>query len=231
MTSDEHGPRRGLGNPSYTIPLAEAQERERYFYLDGSALDQCSALFFMGRGMAVQAWRCRPDTCGCHLLASRLHAACGSPSPSRPCRSVHPDLNGRRVLAELLAQPLVTAVEEEAAGTPVQQRQDVRLAGLPPPMIPNSRELSPSTCYVLVRSWHLMGTTGCLEWMCPVVGRLQAHGSMPHAALEQRQATSWARHHALPHHAPCLPHSPLLRQARPARTGGLQAAGQGSPRV
>lgn len=85
---------------------------------------------------------------------SRLNAFKGAqctPPASRTCCSVHPDLSKQRVLAELLIHPLAAAVEEVAAGVAVEERQDARLQGLPPPMIPGVRGRAVSSCYRLVR--------------------------------------------------------------------------------
>lgn len=64
---------------------------------------------------------------------------------------MHPDVSKLRVLAELVIHPLATAVEEVAAGVAVQSRQDARLQGVPPPMIPGVRDRATSNCYMLVR--------------------------------------------------------------------------------
>ncbi|KAI7845940.1 hypothetical protein COHA_000486 [Chlorella ohadii] len=86
-----------LGNTSHVIPLADAAEKDDYFYMD----------------------------------------------------SMHPDPSKLRVLAELVIQPLAAAIEEVAAGVTVEERQDTRLQGLPPPMIPGVKDGSASVCYML----------------------------------------------------------------------------------
>lgn len=68
------------------------------------------------------------------------------------CCRMHPDLSKLRVLAELVINPLAAAVEEVAAGVTVEERQDARLQGLPPPMIPGVQDSAASSCYMLVRS-------------------------------------------------------------------------------
>ncbi|PRW61323.1 hypothetical protein C2E21_0337 [Chlorella sorokiniana] len=61
----------------------------------------------------------------------------------------HPDLSKEKVLAELAIQPLAMAIEEVAAGLVLQERQDERLQGLPPPMTAGTRDSASATCYTL----------------------------------------------------------------------------------
>ncbi|PRW61062.1 hypothetical protein C2E21_0336 [Chlorella sorokiniana] len=62
---------------------------------------------------------------------------------------LHPGPGGARVMAELMIHPLAVAVEEVAEGVQVEERQDPRLQGLPPPMIPHSPSIASSACYML----------------------------------------------------------------------------------
>ena len=63
--------------------------------------------------------------------------------------SVHPSPNGNIVLAELLIHPLQRALSESAAGIQPKRRDNAHLDRIPPPMIPNSPEKSPSFCAML----------------------------------------------------------------------------------
>lgn len=96
------------------------------------------------------------------LRTSPQSASPASPSPSCVC-SVHPDIQGPRVLAELLIHPLARAVLEVAAGLQPKRRADPRLDGMPPPMIPNSAQLASSTCFMLVSSL----VAGCCSGQWP----------------------------------------------------------------
>ncbi|KAL4421750.1 hypothetical protein ABPG77_009733 [Micractinium sp. CCAP 211/92] len=53
---------------------------------------------------------------------------------------VHPGPTGHQLLAELLCAPLIRALWETDIGLVVNERQDSRVQGLPPPMIPNERD-------------------------------------------------------------------------------------------
>ena len=58
------------------------------------------------------------------------------------------------MMAEALAGPLQRAVGEEAAansGARFTRRQDARLAGVPPPMIPGNTESPTTVCAMQVR--------------------------------------------------------------------------------
>ncbi len=63
-------------------------------------------------------------------------------------------------MAELVIHPLAVAVEELATGVQVEERQAPQLQGLPPPMIPNSPNLSSSACFMLVRG---VPSCGCMR--------------------------------------------------------------------
>lgn len=89
-----------------------------------------------------------------HPRAHCLHAHC----------RLHPGPGGARVMAELVIHPLAVAVEEVAAGVRVEERQELRLQGLPPPMIPHSPSIASSTCYMLVRFSACKNDTG---WHAP----------------------------------------------------------------
>jgi len=112
----------------------------------------CSTVCMRNQGRCTDVLaRCRE---GMALLTSLLNASfgdrCTIPA-SHICCSMHPDPSKLCVLAELVIQPLATAVEEVAAGVAVEERQDARLQGLPPPMIPGVKDGSASVCYMLVR--------------------------------------------------------------------------------
>lgn len=47
-----------------------------------------------------------------------------------------------------MIHPLAAAVEEVATGIEVEERQDTRLQGLPPPMVPGVHDRAPSSCYM-----------------------------------------------------------------------------------
>ncbi len=116
---------------------------------------------------------CMHTGCVCCYRCSQamaLHATCWPPHSTPAPRSMHPDPTKLRVLAELVIHPLAAAVEEAAAGVAVEGRQDARLQGLPPPMIPGVQDHAVSACYRLVR----------------IVGRL--YSQLLLAALAARQA-------------------------------------------
>lgn len=113
---------------------------------------------------------------------------------------LHPGAGGARVLAELMIHPLAAAVEEVAAGVQVEEREDPRLQGLPPPMIPHSPNISSSSCYMLVRG---------PSTVIPCSAGPHAAGPMPPIASGQS------------HIQVCL--------AGTAHAGGVQAAGQSCP--
>ena len=69
-----------------------------------------------------------------------------------------PEDAGQQVLAELLVAPLRRAIQEAAAGTQLQRRQDPRLQGLPPAMIPNNPVGATSVCAMLA-SFTELGCT------------------------------------------------------------------------
>lgn len=75
-----------------------------------------------------------------------------APACPRPAHSIHPGPAGHQVLAELVAGLLQRAAEEVAAGLVPAQRQDARVAGLPPPMAPNYEDRRSSLCLQLVRA-------------------------------------------------------------------------------
>lgn len=66
---------------------------------------------------------------------------------------MHPSNKGHAALAELLSEPLRRALHERQTGaalTAQDRRGDKRLDELPPPMIPNSLDETPSLCAMLV---------------------------------------------------------------------------------
>jgi hypothetical protein len=63
--------------------------------------------------------------------------------------TVHPDHSKLQVLAELVIHLLTAAVEEVVTGVEVEDRQDARLQGLPPPMVPGVHDRAQSSCYML----------------------------------------------------------------------------------
>lgn len=135
-----------MGNRSHIIPVAGAAERDMYFYQDTCVIcwictcrlvcDLCDCVWFL-----------QPDTTLFQYLQALL--VTGPTAPSR-C-SAHPDVPKLKVLAELVIHPLAAAVEEVATGIEVEERQDTRLQGLPPPMVPGVHDRAPSSCYMQVR--------------------------------------------------------------------------------
>lgn len=89
------------------------------------------------------------------LVASAPTHHAGTSCPHREC-STHPSDRGHQMMAEALAGPLGRAVAEEAAAAAgvVQRsrRDDPRLAGLPPPMIPGNTESPTTVCAMQVRA-------------------------------------------------------------------------------
>ncbi|KAL4431448.1 hypothetical protein ABPG75_006704 [Micractinium tetrahymenae] len=62
---------------------------------------------------------------------------------------MHPGPTGHQLLAELLCAPLIRAVWETDLGLVMEERQDTRLQGLPPPMIPNEHDTTtPPFCSI-----------------------------------------------------------------------------------
>lgn len=101
--------------------------------------------------------------------------------PYLPCCRGHPSDQGHKVLAEALVGPLFRAVAEVAALKSLPpamaaallqplgiaadgskySRQDLRLAGLPPPMIPGNLEASTVMCSMQARNGA--GTIGDMK--------------------------------------------------------------------
>ena len=73
------------------------------------------------------------------------------PAHTLPC-SIHPFKVGFTVLAELLVAAVARGVEEAASGRAMGGRDDSRLQGLPPPMIPHSSEEHTTYCAMQVRA-------------------------------------------------------------------------------
>ena len=69
-----------------------------------------------------------------------------------------------QVLAELVIHPLAAAIEEVAAGIEVEDRQDARLQGLPPPMVPGVHDRAPSSCYMQVRGDGALQLPPAASW-------------------------------------------------------------------
>ncbi len=128
-----------IANQSHITPVAPEAERTSYFYNDwwvhvarrcGSNDAWCTAAARAGCGSSALVRRCTPPAC---------------------C-SVHPSHQGLLALGDLLVHPLERAVEDAIAGKRLPKRRaDPRLEGLPPPMIPNTPDLSSSVCFMLVR--------------------------------------------------------------------------------
>lgn len=80
------------------------------------------------------------------------------------------------MLAELLVAPLRRAVQEAASGQQLQRREDPRLEGLPPAMLPNNPVGATSVCAMMAS--HLGGVNRllciiskhvcCMHGFCPV---------------------------------------------------------------
>lgn len=155
---------KSLGNASHIVPRADPAEKDSFFYGDGSVSALRARIFIWEKldgGLhdvqeclnVFAIWNCRACS-ETGLWINHRHTSANPHTTLGPriCCRMHPDLSKLRVLAELVIHPLAAAVEEVAAGVTVEERQDARLQGLPPPMIPGVQDSAASSCYMLVRS-------------------------------------------------------------------------------
>ena len=90
--------------------------------------------------------------------------------PHAPCpgRSTHPNDRGHRAVAELRAAAVARAVEEAQGGgslLPAWEpgRDEPRLAGLPPPMVPGNADAPTTLCAIQVGARECGGGGGQLS--------------------------------------------------------------------
>jgi hypothetical protein len=142
------------GNKSI-IPQAEAGEVDQYFYSDGCAAGTSLDSLLKHKGMQLCTMFVPPVDDKFQPSRPRYYVSPWQSKPHPPIHwlhaqlRLHPGPGGARVMAELMIHPLAVAVEEVAEGVQVEERQDPRLQGLPPPMIPHSPSIASSACYML----------------------------------------------------------------------------------
>ena len=141
---------RAIANQSHITPVAPVAERTSYFFNDWSVNSKRVLCFCGTCGLGVwQEWSTVQRAAAGAGCGTSARSACALPPA---CCSVHPSTQGLLAVAELLVHPLERAVEDAAAGKRLPKRRaDPRLEGLPPPMIPDTPDLSTSVCFMLVR--------------------------------------------------------------------------------